>query len=210
MVNYRSMEVLQNLSNQHLLLEAANPSNETIESINGVFESILESEYCQIETMVTLSDPTAQLLPSLPSDVNKSDQNQWIGIERFIRPFEITYDYDTAECMNASETGNNNSMSAPTTTSPEMVAPAKNLMTVTTPVTVNIPAEITTSDRPLQISTETRSKSTVKNKSTSKKKKVKSPQSQRYDWTQFLDKQGILYTHTCSQLITKKRSTLSL
>ena len=97
------MDVIENLSTQHLPLESIDPSIETTESINDVFESILESEYHHIETMVTLSNPTAQLLPSLSNEVAEVDQRQWIGIERFIRPFEITYDYDAAENVNVSD-----------------------------------------------------------------------------------------------------------
>ena len=199
------MDVIENLSSRHLSLENADPSMETTESINDVFESVIESEYRHIETMVTLSNPTAQQLPSLSSNVTEMDQCQWIGIEHFIRPFEITYDYDVAENVNVSEPMNPPTVPNPTIST--LMKPGTDSKTSSPPVAVNIPAEISTTGQQLQVP---HAKATVRTKTTSKKKKTSSRSVQRYDWTRFLDKQGLLYTHICSQIITKKRSTLSL
>ena len=199
------MDVIENLSTQHLPLESIDPSIETKESINDVYESILESEYHHIETMVTLSNPTAQLLPSLSNEVAEVDQRQWIGIERFIRPFEITYDYDAAENVNVSDPMN--PVNIPITANSTSMKPTMDPITVPPPVGVNIPAETSTTGKQLHVP---HSKAAVRTKVISKRKKPTSSHVHRYDWTRFLDKQGLLYTHTCSQLITKKRSTLSL
>ena len=205
LVYCRAMDVIENLSTQHLPLENVDPSTETAESIDDVFESILESEYRHIETMVTLSNPTAQLLPALSNEVAEVDQRQWIGIERFIRPFEITYDFDAAENINVPESMN--PVNLPMTAIPTSVKPTMDPLTAAPPVAVNIPAETSTAGQQLQVP---HSKATVRTKVTSKRKKATFSHVHRYDWTRLLDKQGLLYTHTCSQLITKKRSTLSL
>lgn len=133
------------------------------------FGDLIETELQRILTEATLSEPCVQRI----EPATTSSDSSWNGWERFIQPFEISYEYDNA--------------TPPADPSPEKEKPE------------------------LKMVSHTQKRASPPKEHIKREGKVKKPAQQtRYSLTAFIDRNGLLQTHTASQLVAKTRNTLPL
>lgn len=158
---------------------------------NQPFGDLLETESRRILTAATLLEPCIQ---TIECSAESSDDSNWNGMERFIQPFEISYELDN--------------MAPPADPSPEKEKPALKVVSQTRKRTSPLRRH---SQREGEMEKNGR-KMEKNGRKTQKaiREAQKNIREIRYSLNEFIDRNGQLQTHTASQLVSRTRSTLPL